>query len=545
MAHYYDDPEREHCFVCKKTRLMKPGDAPPRERPSTVDTETDLQAFLATGKLKAIPSRKLTQETAKKWDYRLRQNPKNGHLEHLAAYRDEQGHLVGIKVRDLGEDGTGKAFYWVGSAKGNLYGRHLWSGGGKILTVLEGEIDTMTMSQANTHQFPVVGCPNGAPEAYKAIAKNLEWVSSFDKVVWGFDMDGPGRDACVACAKLLPPGKSFIAKWPAKDPNEVLVETGDTKALTWAVYSAEAYRPDGIIDARELTQQCLDPVLTGIPWPWEPMTKWTFGRRWEEQYLFGAGSGLGKSDYLAEIIAADLQGLTKEGRTYPPQGWGIFAYESGAATTKKTIAGKIAKRRFHIPADQQEIPWTDEELRDTMALMDGPLWEAGGKLFINESKGAADWEAVMERCRFLNRAFGIRHFLVDPIGALVVDEDEERKFLDLLSRQSANLSVELGCCMYLISHLTRPSMGPSHEEGGQVRGNQFRGSNGLLMFSNFVFGLERNQQAEDEHERCETRVRVIKDRYTGNSVGETTTLYYDRLAGTLDLPTSSIPAYEQ
>lgn len=534
VALYSDD--HTYCFSCGKTKGAQ-GSVASAARLEQSGAVEEIPEHFPSGSIKAIRGRALTQETCREWDYQVRQNAK-GEVEHLAVYRDPHGHAVGVKIRNVGTDGTTKEFSWAGSAKGNLYGRHRWSSGGRILTILEGEIDTLTVSQCYAHKYPVVGVPNGAHEAAKAVAKNLDFINSFEKVIFGFDMDAQGRDACVECAKLLPPGKAFIAKWGTfKDPNEML-QAGKSEEITRALWNAEAYRPDGILDARSITAQCLDPVVTGIPWPWGFMTDWTFGRRDGEVYTIGAGTGVGKTDFIAEVIACTLTGRTKENRRFQPEGVAVFGYEAGPVTTKKAIAGKIMHRRFHIPQDDSGASWTDDELRSGMDVLDGDCWSRRGKLFINDSFGQADWESVKERARYLSHAEGVKHFFVDPISALVTGMDDERKALDAIVLEAASLAQELRAKVYLLSHLTRPSLGASHEEGGHVRLNQFRGSNGIGMFSFFVFGLERNQQAEDEADRCKTTVRSVKDRHTGNSLGKTQTLIYDTLTGTLDMPTT-------
>jgi twinkle protein len=536
LALYTD--EHTHCFSCGVTKGSNAPVLDGLRDDRTGDEQGPLGATIQTGSIHALKSRGITQATCREWDYRIRQNP-HGEFEQLAVYRDEHGTPAGVKVRNVGVDGTAKEFHWVGSAKGQLYGRHKWSAGGKILTIVEGEIDALTVSQCYAHKYPVVSVPNGAHEAAKAFAKNLEFIASFDKVVIGFDMDAQGRDAAVECAKLLPPGKAFIVKWAGgKDANEML-QAGKPEEITRCCWNAEAYRPDGVIDARQLTAQCLDPVETGIPWPWDFMTGWTYGRRPQELYVIGAGTGIGKTDMVAEVIASTISGLTKSGRAYPPEGFAIFAYEAGAATTKKAIAGKLASRRFHIPQDDSGASWTDDELRAAMDLMDHALWDRGGKLFINDSRGAADWDAVVERARYLHHAEGITNFLVDPISALVTDEENERQFIDKLVLQAAKLSVELNSKIYLASHLARPKDGPSHEEGGHVRLSQFRGSNAIGMFANFVFGMERNQQAEEESERALATIRVVKDRFTGNSIGKTSKIVYDAITGSYDSPSPS------
>ena len=537
----YDDGHW-HCFKCGLT--WRPDEATPKALPkdaAKVAGSEELEAFLATGHIKAIPSRGLTQETCREWDYRVRVNPRNGNKEQLAPYRDGNGKLINIKVRNLGEDGTGKEFYWVNSgsaASTILWGMHKWAKGGRQLTILEGEIDAQTVSQAYTHKYAVVSVPGGAQHAAKAVAANLEWVSSFDRINIGFDMDGPGRDAAIEVAKLLPPGKAFIVKWPGqhKDPNAVLTgEKGATDGITRAVWQAESYRPDGIVDARTLTAACLESPTWGIPWPWRFMTEWTYGRRYGELYVFGAGYGIGKTDLQLELIASTIQGRTKDGEKFDPAGWAMFTYEGGGPVeSKKGIAGKIAKHRFTLPEEKGFTTWDRTDVEAVMDLMDKELWDRGGKLFINDSKGAADWDAVKDRCRFLRHAEGIRHFSIDPISALTAGEDDERKMIDKIILEGAHLAAELESCFYMASHLTRPKEGPSHEEGGKVKPNHFRGSGAIGMYADYAFGQERNTQADTDAERSQVTIRVVKDRKSGRSSGKTALLFYDTIAGSLD-----------
>lgn len=84
----------------------------------------------------------------------------------------------------------------------------------------------------------------------------------------------------------------------------------------------------------------------------------------------------------------------------------------------------------------------------------------------------------------------------------------------------------------LISHLTTPE-DKSHEEGGRVTIKQFKGSRAIGYWSHFMYGMERNQQAEDEETRHTTIFRILKDRLTGQGVGQTFALGYDKTTGRL------------
>lgn len=497
---------------------------------------TNIQDLIETSTARAIKSRALMQATCRRFQYLVRQNRK-GEWEQVAIYCDPHGQPVAAKIRNTGKDGTEKAFYAEGDwSKVGFYGQHLAGSGGKKLTVTEGEIDCLSVSQAFDNRYPVVSVPKGAKEAEKTFRKQLEWLGTFEQIVICFDMDAPGREAAKACAAVLPPGKAFIAQLPEKDANELLKQ-GRAPELQRAIYNASPFRPDGVVDARELTERCLSPVVAGIPWPWQFLTEWTYGRRGGETYYWGAGTGSGKTDFAAEIIASTITGRTHYGATFVPEGFAVYSYEAGAAAIKKAIAGKIARRRFHIPAEADNPEsWKQEDLTNVMREMDTSIWERGGKLFINENFGKADWEQIASSARFLARAEGITNFFIDPMSALVLQADDERQALDELSMNIAMLAQELpNAKFYVASHLTRPPEGKSHEEGGRVTLKQFRGSNGIVMFAWFVFGLERNQQAELPEDRTKTVVRSLKDRYTGNSLGKTQELNYDTNTGILDV----------
>lgn len=494
----------------------------------------EIEQFLATAKPHPLKTRLLTQASCKRWGYLVRKNPHRHTYEQIAQYRDSSGRVVALKIR--GED---KEFNWIGDAKKvTLYGQHMWGSGGKYLTITEGEIDAITVSQVFDHKYPVVSVPGGAAGAARAIRANLEWVNSFDKVVLMFDQDEPGKDAAQECAGLIAPGKAYIAWLPEKDANECLVKDKEEDIRT-SFWNAQKFRMGGVVDARTLSIRCKQKISIGRPWPWAFLQRWTFGKRPGEVYTIGSGTGMGKSDFMAEIAAHALMGMTKEGKAFDPVALGLFNYEAADFFTKLKVAGKIASRRFYLPNMPEfdfDAGWTEAERDATLEMMDTKIWDAGGRLFINEEGFAANWDEIVSRMRYLAKSEDVVEFTIDPVGAIVADmaEEDERKFLDGMFREAASVAQELHAVINIVSHLTRPSFGPSHEEGGHVRLNQFRGSNGIGMFSNFILGLERNQQAEDPQERKLTTVRVVKDRLSSLYTGYTHPLHYDEMCGTFD-----------
>jgi twinkle protein len=112
------------------------------------------------------------------------------------------------------------------------------------------------------------------------------------------------------------------------------------------------------------------------------------------------------------------------------------------------------------------------------------------------------------------------------------DDREEKDALEAIMSEMGSLVQELGIVLHLVSHLTTPE-GKPHEEGGRVTIRHFKGSRSIGFWSFFMFGLERNQQAEDPQEKQTTVFRVLKDRLTGQATGETIAFGYEAKAGKL------------
>ena len=138
-----------------------------------------------------LSKRCISDETCRKWNYGI--GSFKGIPVQAATYKDRDGAVVAQKLRFPNKD-----FVWVGNNKRiELWGMHLWRDGGKMVTVTEGEVDALTVSQLFSNKWPVVSIPNGAAGAQKSIAKHLDWLEKFETVVFCFDQDDQGRKAAI------------------------------------------------------------------------------------------------------------------------------------------------------------------------------------------------------------------------------------------------------------------------------------------------------------------------------------------------------------
>lgn len=451
----------------------------------------------------ALGKRGISQTTCEHWKYGLSRY--GGRKCQVATYYDSSGQAVCQKLRF-----PDKSFKLIGDTSNiPLYGQWLARDGGKMIIVTEGEIDALSVSQAQGLKWPAVSVPNGAQGASRTIRKQIEYLEKFERVVFMFDMDEPGEKAAVECAELLSPGKAFIAKLSLKDPNE-LVKAGRAREIISAAWDAKPFRPDGIVEIDAILEEAEKPVEWGVPWCLPTLTKATYGRREGEVYMLGAGTGVGKTDFMTQQVEYDVNTLGER--------VGVLFLEQRPVQTAKRIAGKASGERYHVP----DAGWSQERLR-------AELQKLRGKILFYDSFGQTEWAAVKSKIRFMAVSEGIRLIYIDHLTAMA-DTANERESIEQMMKELAGLANELQIIVTCVSHLATPD-GKPHEEGGRVSIRHFKGSRAIGFWSYFMFGLERDQQAEDPDERQTTTFRILKDRNTGDSTGLTIELGYDASTG--------------
>ena len=129
-----------------------------------------------------------------------------------------------------------------------------------------------------------------------------------------------------------------------------------------------------------------------------------------------------------------------------------------------------------------------------------------------------------------------KYIFFDHITALgdgLEDGNNVNQYMRKVVSELANLTRELDFTLFTISHLRKSDGKKPHEEGGRVHLDDLYGAAALKQWASYVFGLERNQQAEDEEVRHTTTLRCLKDRYTGLAAGQTLQIKYNKETGKL------------
>ena len=474
---------------------------------SPKSSERSTESFPSLKGSPAWKARSLSAETCRKWGIGLIEY--QGKAARCFQYKDKTGELVGMKTRPADKDGM----RFLGKS-GELYGRWLWRDKGKRIVITEGEIDAASVSQAQSHKWPVVSVPNGAAGAKKSLQKNLEWLQGFEEVVLCFDNDEAGRKAAKECAVLFRPGQCKIATLELNDANEVL-QAGDAKKLIDAIWDAKAYRPDGILDGRDLWSTVSTPFqVDGYAYPWQGLQDKLHGIRKGEIVTFTSGSGMGKTAFVREIA----YGLgIKQGLSV-----GNLFLEENVRRTALGYMSLAMDQPLYLMNNPHEL----EGFKDAYSRTVG-----SGRLYFYDHFGSTSLDNVLDRIRYLAVGCGCEFIMLDHLSILVsgIADGDERRLIDNAMTSLRTLVEELQIGLVLVSHLKRTSEGKGHEDGAQVRLGQLRGSGAIGQLSDVVIGLERDQQSEDRHR---TLIRVVKSRLVGDT-GPAGSIIFDPETGRL------------
>jgi len=190
------------------------------------------------------------------------------------------------------------------------------------------------------------------------------------------------------------------------------------------------------------------------------------------------------------------------------------------------LMGVHSSKNYHLP----NAEYTMEEYKDAYDNTVG-----SGRIFFFDHFGSNAIENITNRIRYMVKILKCKYIVLDHISILVSSQEfgmDERRNIDQCMTKLRTLVQELDICLIIASHLRRTQDG-SHEEGKELSLNHLRGSHSIGQLSDIVLGLERNGQADCPVERNTTKVRVIKNRFSGIT-GLCSTLFYDTNTGRLN-----------
>jgi len=504
-----NDDHSTYCFVCsthtpatETTIIIKD------IMQNKIREEIDLSFIKAmnNGNAVSVSERRITKSTMEK--YGVVRESNNLYF----PYYDKDSQLVAAKVRPVTEKKFSTAGDWT---KGTLFGQNLYPSGGKYITITEGEFDALAAFQMTGSKWPVVSVRNGAGSALKDCKAQYEYLNSFETIVVNFDGDEPGRKAAKEVAELFGNKCKLFKPLPdMKDACDWLSESKEAQYVSrW--WASEPFVPDGIVSGSTLWDMVSEPMAPAdCKYPWAGLNELTYGIRLGELVTVTAGSGLGKSQVLRELVWHLIKNTDDN--------IGLMFLEESVRKTALSMMSLAANVPLHLP----DTTVTED---DRKIAFDNTL--GTGRLYLFDHFGSTSIENIVNRVRYLAKGMSCKYVFLDHLSIIISSQEsgDERKALDEVMTKLRMLVQETNIALILVSHLKRPS-DKGHEEGAATSLAQLRGSASIAQLSDMVIGLERNGQAEDLVERNTTRVRVLKNRYSGVT-GPACSLLYNKETG--------------
>lgn len=427
----------------------------------------------------------------------------------------EDRKLISWKARDC----PTKTFTFTKPTKGHtldFFGMMAYSKfKGMNLVITEGECDALAayqMLDGKVVDLMVLSLPTGANA--KSICDHLEFLQDQASVTLCYDQDEAGNKAEEETWKLLPPIK--VMRMSEKDANDMLLKKKSAEFHSSYTH-ADAFKPKVLATIGSMdNSEVVAPIEWGLSYPWDAMTKMTYGIQMNQVIGIGAAPGAGKTTLV--------RGIQQHLMYHHKEKIGIFSLEEKPEWTTRLITGYIMNKPIHVPDCVYSVKDAEKIKKDL----------ENRAYFYEHKYYEGDWLEIESHIRYLHVAQGVRFFFIDPLSALVahLTPSEANKFLSEAMYRLSKMVQQMDITVFHVNHLNPASDGKSHEAGARVYSSQFTGSRAQWRYSHSLFGAERDQLADDGTEN-DCIIRFLKDRAYGNT-GKTATLKYNQLTGRLE-----------
>lgn len=466
-----------------------------------------------TGECRSIDLRGISKKTTEYFNY---QNSKffNGQAIQIANYHDPvTKNLLWQKLRFLEK----KDFLSWGPKEGKdsnvLYGQWLWEPNPKVfVTIVEGEIDALSVAEVQGLSFPVVSLPKGAGSARKAIKENLDWLNKWAYVVLAFDNDEEGKKAVQDSLDLFEHGKVRITTWRLKDANDVLLSgPNGANEVKQSLWNATSVNQTNIIQFSDLSLEDIQSIgEAGLELPYPKLQDMLNGLYRGRFYTIAADPKTGKTTLAKELsIFWAEQGykigvlyLEEPGKDELLSYWSIY---------KNTPHWKTKNKL-------KENPKFAEVIHKDLAKL-------SKNIFLYDHLGLTDTKTLLKVVNTLVKTYSCDIIILDNISYSLAGtgNDKDPALIGQTIFEYISSINKTNTVLINIMHLRKHT---ESEDESKVTLAKLYGSGSYAKFSHAVIALEKQDNA--------VLLKVLANRAKGLT-GYADTLYFNANTGRLDL----------
>lgn len=429
-----------------------------------------------------------------------------------------------------------------------LFGQKVWEKYPERdrLLIVAGEIDVCSATQMlkdyavkrygeGAKPFHVVCSTSGEASTAKQIAKNYDYVSSYNEIIVLMDNDEAGEDALEAIAEVLPKGKMRVMRLAPSatgkklDANDYLM-AGREQAFISAFYSAVPYAPKGIMTSCDLASAIREAAaVEKVPLPdfLHKLREVTAGGIPLGRIVnIGSMSGAGKSTIVDELLYFWIFNS--------PHDIAVVSLEADAGEYGTKLLSRHVSRKielFHSPQEKLDFLSSDMVLekekdlfwKDTL-LPDGSRGKIPRFYLIDDRSGSI--KILQEKVEELIVKCGVKVIMLDPLQDLLdgLSNEEQAVFMGWQKEV-----VKRGVTFINVNHVRKSGNGAgvkANSAGAELYEEDFQGSSAIFKSGALNILLMRNKEAESELDRNTTFLKVTKCRWTGKTSPRVDELFY-------------------
>lgn len=354
---------------------------------------------------------------------------------------------------------------------------------------VSGNCDAASLYQVLGKTYPVLSIPS-ASIGEKFIKKNIDYIKSFQEVVYAGELDDAGRKAAERLYAAIPEKFWYVPLTKWKDANEFLMN-GDGEILKWAALKPQRYSPDNFFCTDDAVEKA---IREENPYEYVP----TGHQGWDEKArglvkggitFIKAPRGTGKTELIRYFETAMLK--SEDTRI------ALLHAEEMRSTTYRAMATYELGINVRTKDDAK---WNGVSEEDVVKAAQAAT--KGERTIIFEMRANDDPMKVLEYVRLAATVYGAGYIFIDHVQRLAYlsanGVDGATALLTALGSRMAQLCKELNIGVIFISQVN---------DDGRTKYAAALEEEAIMCVL-----LERDVESEDEIERNTTRFKFDKNR---------------------------------
>jgi len=380
-----------------------------------------------------------------------------------------------------------------------FYGQDDYNGSASMITITEGEEDRLSVIEMMGN-YPCVSVPGASPSK-DFWANAQKYLSGFEKIVLSLDNDDAGNRLAEKIYRMFP-GKTYrVQHTKYKDANEFLIN-GARQEYKSAWWNAQRMKPESILSTKDDFIRLYEetPDYEYFPTGIDGLDDKMLGIHKGALTIVLAPTGIGKTEFMRYL----------EWQCYSNSPYS-FAMCHLEETQLRSLLGLVSYDIQMNLTRKDLVESTGAEPQVKQSLENIAQQERVYQFSFRTDDSVDD---LIENIRFLVTAMGVDYVFLEPIQDVVTgDVSNKESLLTDLTNKLKRLAPEINVGIVVIAH--------ANEDGDA------KYCRSIVQGAAYEIKLDRNPDADEEHERNTMHVFVGRKNRSGGGSGYAGALTFD------------------